>query len=106
MPPYEHPPIPPAARTMQRRLRAKQLYRIRRDRKIAVDWIGRDFEYQGRREVNGQLDPLLLKLVSYDPERHVVKLYPTGRDSKVEGSVVWDTDLFWSMLRTGRVLRS
>jgi hypothetical protein len=98
--------IVPAARTLQRRIRAQQLYRVRRDRKIAVDWIGRDFEYQGINALTGILEPLMLKLVSYNPYNHMIRLIATGRDRAVVGDVVWDTDRLWSLLRTGRLLRS
>lgn len=83
------------ARTMQRRIRARILYRKRRDRKIAVDWLGRTFNHVG--------SGLDLVLVAYDPEHAMVKMRPEGYSRP---PIVYSTDEFWSMLRTGILVQA
>lgn len=78
-----------AARTLKRRMRARHLYRVRRDRKIAVDWLGREYKYSGMR----------MRLVGYDPNNNTIRLQVEWR-GKTSG-FTWDSDQFWSLLRSG-----
>lgn len=47
---------------------------------------------------------LQLRLISYNPDNHSVSMRPV--DEKIEGSITWDTDWFWALLRNGRLLRN
>lgn len=80
---------PEAAVILSRRFNARANYRRRRDRKIAVDWIGKEFQYR---------DITTVRLVSYDPDRHYVTLLDTFLNRKV-----LDTDQFWMMVRSGQL---
>lgn len=93
-----------AAKTLARRIQAKNRYRHKRDRKIAVDWLGREFTYLGKSQLTGNTEPLQLRLSSYNPHNHSVVLYPV--EASVFGQVVWDTDQFWSLMRHGTLLNS
>lgn len=90
-----------AARTIQRRMKARMRYRRIRDRGLA-DLLGKEFDYQLRDEITGNVQPQRLRLTGYDPGNGtvhaVVHLRPVDR---LVGTVTWDSDTFWSMLRHG-----
>jgi len=89
-----------AARIWQRRIQAKQRYRRRRDRKIAVDYLGKEFEYTYRNMETGRVDRFLFRIDRYNPENHTILL----RAMDNLGTNVWDTDSFWFLLRRGDLL--
>lgn len=91
-----------AARTIQRRIQAKVRYRRRRDRKIAVDWLGRDFDLRLVHKLDGREEWWRWTLVAYDPDRALVRM----RHALSIETVVWATDEFWSMLRTGTLVQA
>lgn len=89
-----------AAQTLKRRIDSRNRYRVRRDSKIATDLIGRHFEHRFTSDL-GTVS-LTLRLSSYNSVTHTITLYPVSREDV--GQVVWDTDRFWSMRRTGEVI--
>jgi hypothetical protein len=94
--------VPDPANVIQRRLLARMRYRRIRDRKIAVDYLGRHFEYKHTSEITGQTEWLRLQLVAYDPGTAIIRMramwYPPDVDAP---TVPWDTDTFWGLYRTG-----
>lgn len=95
----------PAARTLQRRFRARDLYRVRRDRKIASDWLGRDFILSWRNQL-GEEESVRLTIVGYDPTVHMVRLLGHRTDVNIEFTIAWTTDEFWGALREGRLVNA
>jgi hypothetical protein len=91
-----------AARTLQRRMRARTLYRKRRDRKIAVDLLGKHFEYRHTRQLDGAVEWIPMQLVGYDPDRAVVLLRALWPEAE-GASFPWATDTFWSQYKTGNL---
>lgn len=78
------------------------LYRKRRDRKIAVDYLGRRFEYQFRSELpNRGLLWEKVVITGYNPETSTITLKPLWKGAV--GSIVWDTDRFWHGYRAGTI---
>lgn len=97
---YRHGCAADAAKILARRMNAKQRYRRRRDRKIAVDWLGKEFEFTYRNMETGKVDNFRFRVVRYNSENHTVALQSTdGR-----GYNVWDTDSFWFLLKRGELL--
>lgn len=82
---------------VQRRMRDRIRYRRRRDRKLRDDWLGRTFGLKIRDELTGTIYVAALQVVGYNQERATVRMQTVGEPH----SVVWDTDRFWSLLRTG-----
>lgn len=85
------------AAVLMRRMKAKQRYRRRRDSKIAVDYLGRVFEYCYRNMETGQPDWFQFQVVRYNPDNHTITL----KSMDDRGTNVWDTDSFWLLLRSG-----
>ncbi len=83
-------------RKLQARMRGRLNYRKRRDRKIAVDYIGREFEMGHTRELGQTRYYVRVRLVSYNPDTcMVVFRYHNG------DTIPADTDSFWRMRRDG-----
>lgn len=80
-----------AARILQRRLNRKHYYRNRRDRKISIDLLGRNY-------VHGSLSYCL---VAYNPERHTIRMRliaGTGNPF-----IEMETDTFWKLIKRGEL---
>lgn len=93
-----------AARRLQHRMQDKDTYRRKRDAKIAVDFIGAifDYEYDGGMYSIG-LQEMQLRLVSYSPDSHSVVMRPV--DERIEGSITWETDWFWILIRNSKLVK-
>lgn len=86
------------SRGIQRRMRARHLYRVRRDRKIAVDYIGKWFELKIPPELpNRAVDWLRMQLSRYNSNNHMVHFHTKA------GELSLSTDDFWSAYRVGNV---
>ena len=84
-----------AARILQRRFKGRDRYRKRRDRKIAVDLLGRTYYFDGN----------LFRLYSYNVDRHTIRMALLDGTQHVTGSTQeWDTDTFWKRLRKGEMI--
>lgn len=91
-------------RGMARRMAARSRYRRRRDRKIAVDYLGKHFEYQHTNELAGTKEWLRVQLVGYDVARHTVRMvcwFENKGAHTTTSSITWATDTFWSLYRNG-----
>jgi len=88
-----------AARILQRRLTAKQRYRRRRDSKIAVDWLGREFDWSYRNMETGRVDRVKMRITRYNPENATMNFSTADG-----GSILWNTDSFWFLLRRGELI--
>lgn len=98
----------PEAHLMQRRIRARQLYRVRRDHKIAVDFLGREFTVEIYDQLHGK-ERLPVRLERYNPDNNTVNvraLWIVDALQMVPTYITWTTDQFWSMLRTGQLERA
>lgn len=93
-----------AARTLQRRFRAKILYRKRRDRVLQEKWLGKEFVLTIRDELTGLPFKVWTQIVAYDSDTAVVRLRVNA--NHCEGYVAWDTDRFWSMWKTGQLVEA
>lgn len=93
-----------AAAKLQRRIKARDRYRRRRDRKIAVDWIGREFEYRQHDQLTGNIRPLALRITTYHPDTHMVRLVPVN--ARIIGDVLCSTDEFWHYMRAGILVQN
>ncbi len=83
-------------RAMKARMRGRLNYRKRRDRKIAVDYIGREFEMRHTKELGNTTYYMRVRLTSYNPDTcMVVFRYHNG------DTVPCDTDTFWRMYKDG-----
>lgn len=87
-----------AARILNRRMRAKARYRRKRDRKLG-DWAGRVFGLAYYDELRKCEVYLPWRLTGYNPDNHRVKMVPNWTTRSL--GEWWDTDRFWSRLRTG-----
>lgn len=82
-----------AARILQRRLKGRHNYRKRRDRKIAINLIGREFWCT--------YATAAYRLVSYNPERHTIRMrLITGTGSPF---IDMETDKFWKLIKRGEL---
>jgi len=85
---------PAAAVVLARRFNGRDRYRRKRDRKIAVDWIGSIWKMYATGGCT------ILRLIEYDPRSHMVKFIDpwTNVDSM-------DTDRFWKLMRSGTLVK-
>lgn len=86
---------------IQRRMRARARYRRRRDRKLAVDYLGKWFEQRYTHPVDGTKEWIRIQLVGVNPENHTVRF--TMFTSTGAHPVTLSTDDFWDQYRSGRV---
>lgn len=92
-----------AARILQRRYQAKINYRRRRDRKLADDWLGREFRFIPPMDISKPYrGTYLMRLEGYNPANATIKLRLLGGNN---GLYSYTTDEFWAKLRKGEIVQ-
>lgn len=86
---------------IQRRMRARMRYRRMRDRKLAVDYLGKWFDIRYTHPLTQVVEWMRMQLVAYNPDNHTARFRlftPNG-----EAPLTLITDDFWDQYRFGIV---